>query len=110
MFSYQYGEICKNCFCYRTRLVVASEEPMTFSIYLKNRLLPNMFVSWLSQIMVLFVLAIAVQPFDAVLLSFRNYRYASYKQFTWWIHSRLGKCMRQVVPSCVVWSIKKNYP
>ena len=69
-----------------------------------------MFVSWLSQIMVLFVLAIAVQPFDAVLLSFRNYRYASYKQFTWWIHSKLGKGVWKVIPSCVVWSFRKNYP
>ena len=69
-----------------------------------------MFVSWLSQIMVLFVLAIAVQPFDAVLLSFRNYRYDSYKQFTWWIHSKLGKGVWKVIPSCVVWSIRKNYP
>ena len=110
MFYYQYCEIYKNCFCYRTRLVVASEEPMTFSIYLKNRLLLNVFVSWLSQIMVLFVLAIAVQPFDAVLLSLRNYRYASYKQFTWWIHSKLGKGVQKVIPSCVVWSIRKNYP
>ena len=69
-----------------------------------------MFVSWLSQIMVLFVLAIAVQPFDAVLLSLRNYCYASYKQFTWWIHSKLGKGVQKVIPSCVVWSIRKNYP
>ena len=34
----------------------ASEEPMAFSIYLKNRLLPNMFTSWLFQIMLLFCL------------------------------------------------------
>ena len=30
-----------------------------------------------------FVLAIETQPCDAVLLCFRNYRYAGYKQLTW---------------------------
>ena len=57
-----------------------------------------------------FVLAIEIQSCNALLLSFRNYRYASYKQFTWWIHSRLGKCVRKLIPCCVVWSIRKNYP
>ena len=50
------------------------------------------------------------RPCDALLLPLRNYRYTSYKQFTWWIHSRLGKGVWKVTPSCVVWSIRKNYP
>ena len=57
-----------------------------------------------------FALAIEIRSYDALLLSFRNYPYASCKQFTWWTHSRLGKGIRKVAPSCVVRSIRKNYP
>ena len=39
---------------FRTRLVATSEKPMIFLIYLKSRFFPNMFASWLSQIMLLF--------------------------------------------------------
>ena len=56
------------------------------------------------------VLAIEIWPCDALLLSFRNYRYASYKQFTRWIHSWFWKGVQKVIPSCIVWSIRKNYP
>ena len=58
----------------------------------------------------IFVLAIEIRSCDALLLSLRNYRYPSHKQFTWWIHSRLVKDVRKVIPSCVVSSIGKNYP
>ena len=58
----------------------------------------------------IFVLAIEIRSCDALLLSLRNYRYPSHKQFTWWIHSRLAKDVRKVIPSCVVSSIGKNYP
>ena len=41
---------------------------------------------------------------------FRSYRFAVYKQFSWWIHNRLGKGVRKVIPSCALWSIREKYP
>ena len=38
------------------------------------------------------------------------YRYASYKQCTWWVHNNLGKEVREVIPSCAAWAIRNNYP
>lgn len=45
------------------------------------------------------------------LFSFRsNYRYAAYCQFTWWVHNRLGRYLRKVIPACVVKTIRRTYP
>ena len=33
------------------------------------------------------------------------YRYASYKQYTWWIHKWLGKGARKAIPSRTIWAI-----
>ena len=39
-----------------------------------------------------------------------NYRFSPYKKYISWIYGRLGKRIRQVIPSCVVWAIRKKYP
>ena len=41
---------------------------------------------------------------------FRNYRYAAYRQYVWWIYQRLGRKQRKVIPSCVVSAIRKQFP
>ena len=38
------------------------------------------------------------------------YRYAAYKQHTWWVHNNLRKGVRKVIPSCAVWAIRNNFP
>ena len=40
----------------------------------------------------------------------RTFRLAAYHQFTWWIHTRLGRSVRQVIPACVVAYIRQQYP
>ena len=31
-----------------------------------------------------------------------SHRFARYKQYTFWVHNYLGKCVRKVIPSCAV--------
>ena len=37
-------------------------------------------------------------------------RLAAYRQFTWWIHTRLGHSIRRVIPACAVYQIRQGYP
>ncbi|KAK6191119.1 hypothetical protein SNE40_002862 [Patella caerulea] len=37
-------------------------------------------------------------------------RHQAYRQFTYWIHQRLGRHIRKVIPSCVVAKIRTVFP
>ena len=39
-----------------------------------------------------------------------NYRFSAYKQYISWVYGHLGKYVRQVIPSCIVWAIRTKYP
>ena len=39
----------------------------------------------------------------------KSYRYAAYRQFTWWVHDNLGRHVRRVIPSCVVSRIRAEF-
>ncbi|KAM7290704.1 P2X purinoceptor 7-like isoform X2 [Ixodes scapularis] len=43
-------------------------------------------------------------------LDLAKYRYTAYHQFTWWVHKRLGRGNRVVLPSCVVCRIRQEFP
>lgn len=45
-----------------------------------------------------------------LIFTFRSFRFAGYKQYTWWIHNYLGKGVRKVIPSCAVWGIRDAFP
>jgi len=47
---------------------------------------------------------------DAVMYTPSEYRKAAYWQWTMWRVRYLGRGVRKVIPSCVVWCICNKYP
>ncbi|XP_014669580.1 PREDICTED: uncharacterized protein LOC106810659 [Priapulus caudatus] len=43
-------------------------------------------------------------------LSNRVLRLAGYRNFTYWVHKRIGRRVRRVIPACVIASIRSTYP
>ena len=41
---------------------------------------------------------------------FRTYRYAAYRQFSWFNYTKLGRPVRRVIPTCVVTKIREEFP
>ena len=42
-------------------------------------------------------------------ICFGSYRYAGYKQYTWWIHDELGKGVRKVISFCTISAIRNFF-
>ena len=40
----------------------------------------------------------------------RSLRYATYKEFMWWVFKKLRKGNRRLIPLCALWKIRELYP
>ena len=47
---------------------------------------------------------------DVINFENRSMLYAAYRIFTWWVHNRLGRGVRKVIPSCAIWVIRNTFP
>ena len=65
-----------------------------------------------SEVLQTALVAIANVRFHHYSLPIQNttYRLAAYRQFTYWIHTRLGRAVRRVIPACAVNQIRLAYP
>ena len=43
------------------------------------------------------------------ILFYRTWRYAAYRQFIWWVHNKLGRNVRRVIPSCAICRIRAEF-
>ena len=43
-------------------------------------------------------------------VSTKNYRYISYRHFTWWVHNKLKKHVRRRLPACALRVIRERFP
>ena len=41
---------------------------------------------------------------------YRSYRYAGYRQFTYFTYAKLGRYVRRIIPACAVTKIRESYP
>ena len=53
-----------------------------------------------------FLSALRIVIFSSV----STYRYVAYRQYTYWIHKKLGRKIRIAIPSCVVKKIRESFP
>ena len=65
-----------------------------------------------SEVLQTALVAIAYVHFHHYSVPIQNttYRLAAYRQFTNWIHTRLGRAVRRVTPACAVNQIRLAYP
>lgn len=56
------------------------------------------------------LLALNAMLLPAILFCYRKYRYRAYHQFTRWVHQKLGRRNRVVLPSCTTCRIWQEFP
>ena len=83
-----------------------------FHLYMKYPKLTNpTFIEILNLLLYYVYRAIKLTKgeYDILCLSlFKWYRFSGYKQFSWWIHNRLGKRVRKVISSWLYGVFAKN--
>ena len=47
---------------------------------------------------------------DDINIQNKSLRYAGYRHHAWWVHNRLGRGIRRVIPSCTIRDIRDAFP